>query len=331
MSSQVEERKEIWVVAECGPDGAPVETCFELIGKAGELAKARKAGVCVLVYGKGAEATAKTAFAGWGLDKAYVLDRPELDFFHDEPLADAIAEAARKYAPESVLGPATVRGRSLLPRIAALLGAGLTADCTCLEIDDKTGRLLQTRPAFGGNLLATIVSESFPQMATVRPHVFKKAKPSASSSELEIVDISSGWTRTVKKPLGVKKAASSGASLADAKAVVAVGMGVGGPKGVALAKELANKIGAALAASRSVVDSGWLDYSRQVGQTGMTVHPKLYIAIGISGAIQHLVGMQGSEYVISINKDPEAPILSVADLALKGDAAEILPTLIAKL
>ncbi len=330
MSSQANERKEIWVIAETGLDGAPADSTFELIGKAVELAKKREAKVCALVYGKGL-ASIEAAFAGWGLSKIYVLDRPELDFFHDEPIAQAIATAASKYAPETILGPATVRGRSLLPRIAALLGAGLTADCTCLEIDEKTGRLLQTRPAFGGNLLATIVSETFPQMSTVRPHVFKKGKPSPNASAVEVVDIASGWTSIAKKPLGIKKAAAGGVSLSDAKAIVAVGMGVGGPKGVAMAKELAAKLGAALAATRSVVDSGWLDYSHQVGQTGITVHPKLYVAVGISGAIQHLVGMQGAEYVVSINKDAEAPILSVSDLALKGDVADVLPTLISKL
>ena len=330
MDSQASKRREIWVIAEIGLDGAPADSTFELLTKASDLARERQADVCALVYGKGLGSIQKP-FAGWNLSKIYLLDRPELDFFHDEPIAAAISAAAKKYVPETILGPATVRGRSLLPRIAALLGTGLTADCTSLEIDDKTGRLLQTRPAFGGNLLATIVSESFPQMSTVRPHVFKKAKPASDSGTLELVDISSGWTSIVKEPLGVKRMASGGVSLSDAKTIIAVGMGVGGPKGVALAKKLADKLGAALAASRSVVDSGWLDYSHQVGQTGLTVHPKLYIAIGISGAIQHLVGMQGAEYVISINKDSEAPILSVSDMALKGDVAEVLPTLIAKL
>lgn len=330
MDSQASAKREIWVIAEPGAGGTPASSTFELLTKASALAKERQALVCALVYGNGLVSAGKS-FEGRGIAKLYVLDRPELDFFHDEPVAEAIAAAARAYAPETILGPATARGRSLLPRIAALLGAGLTADCTGLEIDEKTGRLLQTRPAFGGNLLATIVSETFPQMSTVRPHVFKSAKPHASSKGFEVVDISSGWTSIVKRPHGIKRLSSEGGSLSDARTIVAVGMGVGGPKGVALAKKLADKLGASLAATRSVVDSGWLDYSHQVGQTGLTVHPKLYIACGISGAIQHLVGMQGAEYVISINKDSEAPILSVSDMALKGDVMEILPTLIDKL
>ena len=328
MNKQV---REIWVIAETALDGTPADSTFELFGKASALAKERQAILAALVYGKGVTASAKS-FENWGVSKLYVLDRPELEFFHDEPIALAIADAARRHAPETILGPATVRGRSLLPRVAALLGTGLTADCTSLEIDDKTGRLLQTRPAFGGTLLATIVSETFPQMSTVRPHVFPKTKPaSQDTSKLEIVDISYAWTEPVKKALGIKSLATGGLSLSDAKTIVAVGMGAGGPKGVELARQLAKKLGAALAASRSVVDSGWLDYSHQVGQTGLTVHPKLYIACGISGAIQHLVGMQGAEFVISINKDSEAPILSVSDVALCGDISDILPTLIAKL
>ncbi len=325
-------QKEIWVLAEPG-QGRPVEATFELLAKANALAAARGSKIAVLLFGCGVSSWTK-AFEGWGVSKVYLLDKEELSSFHEEPLAKAIAAAARKYGPETILGPATVKGRSLLPRLAVLLETGLTADCTSLEIDEKTGKLLQTRPAFGGNLLATIVSETLPQMSTVRPHVFSKEckTPIKVEGGIEVVDISKlGWSGAMKKVLSAKSFGSGSASLADADAIVGVGMGIGGPRGVELAKALADKLGAALAASRSVVDSGWLEYSRQVGQTGLTVHPKTYIACGISGAIQHLVGMQDSEFIIAINRDPEAAIFSVADVAICGDAAEILPALIAKL
>ncbi len=322
--------KEIWVLSELSADSSPSPVVFELLGKAAELAKACGSSVACVVYGKGAAAFAKS-YEGYGVSKLYMLDRPELDFFQDEALALAIAGAARRWRPETILGPATVRGRALLPRIAALLGAGLTADCTKLEIDPESGRLHQTRPAFGGNLLATIVSEVFPQMATVRPHVFHKAEAVAGAAPCRIVDLNEFWTAPVKRGVSIARMESGSLSLADAKVIVAVGLGAGGPAGVELAKKLASKMGAALAASRSVVDSGWLDYSHQVGQTGVTVHPKLYVACGISGAIQHLVGMQGSEFVVAIDRNPEAPIAQVSDVFLRGDFMEVLPKLIERL
>jgi electron transfer flavoprotein alpha subunit len=218
-----------------------------------------------------------------------------------------------------------------MPRIAALLKTGLTADCTGLEINPDTGKLFQTRPAFGGNLLATIISETFPQMATVRPHVFKNEAKRKTIEEAEIIDFKKTVPPLRKKIVSSNINSDKTTSLADSEIVVYAGMGVDSLEGIEIVRRFAEKIGAGFGASRSVVDSSWLDYSHQVGQTGITVHPKIYIACGISGAIQHLVGMQNSDFIIAINSDPEAPIMNIADVALTGDLKEIIPELLLNL
>jgi len=322
---------EIWVICENNASGTLAAASFELLGKARSLARDRKAKLAAVLLGSNLRSLA-AEFQGFGLDKLYLADNPMLSDFHDEVNAEIIADLAKKYRPEIILGAASVRGRALMPRLAVLLNTGLTADCTGLEIQAGTGKLLQTRPAFGGNLLATIFCETFPQMSTVRPHVFPKPEPDkAPPTPIEIIDYCGPSFPARKEVLKRIPFAESGASLADAEIIVAAGLGCGGPKGIEMLKQLANSLGGALAASRSVVDSGWLDYSHQVGQTGITVHPKIYIACGISGAIQHLVGMQDAEFIVAINRDPEAAIFSVADITICGDITEIIPALLSNL
>ena len=332
MSKSEAHNSEIWVIAEAGNENMPSAATFELLGKAAEFARMKSSHVAAVLIGERAgEWIEKISPAG--IRKFYLAEGPLFAGFHDEVLAETVVQLAKEHNPEIILGAATVRGRSLMPRIAVLLGTGLTADCTGLEICPASGKLLQTRPAFGGNLLATILCEKFPQMATVRPHVFKKAESSTVTGcgKLEIVRSESASTRQYKQIVKFNFSEKKEVSLADAKVIVAAGMGAGGPNGIKLVRKLAEALSAGLAASRSVVDSGWLDYSHQVGQTGITVHPALYIACGISGAVQHLAGMQNSEFIIAINKDPDAPIFSIADIGLAGDLNEVLPILVSAL
>jgi electron transfer flavoprotein alpha subunit len=259
-------------------------------------------------------------------------DDPLLSAFNDEPYAALLSRLIAEQKPEIVLTGATPLGRSFFPRVAARLRAGLTADCTSLEIDEETKNLLQIRPAFGGNIMATIFCpHARPQMATVRPRVMKKGEYDASRTG-EIVQVSArGIASRTKVVETVKEVAETAINLQDANIIVAGGRGMGGEKGFQLLHELAEVLGASVAATRAAVDEGWIPYRHQVGQTGKTVSPKLYIACGISGAVQHLVGMQSSDIIIAINKNPEAPIFSIATYGIVGDAQEIVPLLIKKI
>jgi len=269
---------------------------------------------------------------GWGADKVFHCDDPLLSAFNDEPYAALLSKLIEEQKPEIVLTGATPIGRSFFPRVAAKLKAGLTADCTSLEIDEETNNLLQIRPAFGGNIMATIFCpHARPQMATVRPRVMKRGTYDASKNG-EIIRISAkGIASRTKVVETVKEVSELAINLQDANIIVAGGRGMGGEKGFQLLHELADALGASVAASRAAVDEGWIPYRHQVGQTGKTVSPKLYIACGISGAVQHLVGMQSSDVIIAINKNPEAPIFSVATYGIVGDAQEILPMLTKKI
>ncbi len=322
--------REVWVIAEINDNG-PVSATYELLGKARELADIRNAVTSVVALGNNISRW-NEEFSKRGVAKVYLADAPELGGFQDEIYAGIISEFAKKYRPEIILGAATVRGRSLMPRAAVMLQTGLTADCTGLAIQPDTGKLLQTRPAFGGNLLATILCNTFPQMSTVRPHVFKAPETGVAVSEnMEVIPFHGEIPAPGKEILEYHHFEDGGDSLADTDIIVTAGMGVGGPEGVKLIKQLADKLGGAVGASRSVVDSGWLEYSHQVGQTGVTVHPKIYIACGVSGAIQHLVGMQNAEFIVAVNRDPEAPVFGVADVAVTGDINEVIPALLAQL
>jgi electron transfer flavoprotein alpha subunit len=276
------------------------------------------------------EAEAKELIA-WGADKVYHADDPSLAKFNDEPYTKVLASLISRYRPEIVLAGATTIGRSFVPRVAGRLYTGLTADCTQLEIDGE-GNLLQTRPAFGGNIMASVICANYrPQMATVRPKVMKKGIYDAGRKGEIIKAPVSGLTSRTKVTEVVKDAADCMINLSDAEIIVSGGRGLGDPKGFEVIRELAGLLGGAVGSSRAAVDEGWIPYRHQVGQTGKTVCPKIYIACGISGAIQHLVGMQSSDIIIAINKNPDAPIFGVATYGIVGDLYEVVPMLINKL
>jgi len=319
----------VWVFAE-QRDGKVAGVSFELLGAGRGLAEKLGTELVAVLFG-GTDHDAKELI-GWGADKVFHCDDPLLSTFNDEPYAALLSKLIEEQRPEIVLTGATPIGRSFFPRVAAKLRAGLTADCTSLEIDEETKNLLQIRPAFGGNIMATIFCpHARPQMATVRPRVMKRGAYDASKNG-EIIKISAkGIASRTKVVETVKEVSELAINLQDANIIVAGGRGMGGEKGFQLLYELADALGASVAASRAAVDEGWVPYRHQVGQTGKTVSPKLYIACGISGAVQHLVGMQSSDVIIAINKNPEAPIFSVATYGIVGDAQEILPMLTRKI
>jgi len=268
----------------------------------------------------------------YDIDKLYIVESPVLERYRTRPYVDAAVTLIKKYKPEIVLIGATSTGRDFGGGLATELRTGLTADCTGLDIEIDTRSLLQTRPAFGGNIMATIKSSNHrPQMATVRPKVFAIPLRGEKRAIEEV---------RVEVPLSEKKQKSrilewipskEGVTLADANVIVSGGRGIGKPENFALLQELADLIDGAVGASRAAVDAGWIDYSHQVGQTGRTVRPKIYIACGISGAVQHLAGMKTSDVIIAINKDPDAPIFKIATYGFVGDVLEVVPKLINKL
>jgi electron transfer flavoprotein alpha subunit len=302
---------------------------LELLGAGQKLAGTLHQELAAALLGSEVETLCPILFAH-GADKVYLLEDEELKQYQTEPYADALSGVITQYKPSIVLFGATTTGRDLAPRIAARLRTGLTADCTGLGIEDKTGFLLQVRPAFGGNIMATIKCANHrPQMATVRPKVMRKPVPDFSRRGKMIridgqIDSKSLRTRILQ----IIEAADQMANLEEAEIVVSGGRGLEKAENFHLLEELARVLGGAVGASRAAVDAGWKPHPFQVGQTGKTVCPKLYFACGISGAIQHLVGMQTSDIVVAINKDPEAPILKVADFAVVGDLFQVVPALI---
>lgn len=325
------EYRNIWVIAEL-KSGEIHPVTHELIGAARGLADARNSEVWTVLIGAGASAGSGSLFA-YGADTVIVVDDPRLNGFQDELEAKVLVRLIKKYKPEVVLCGATTRGRALIPRVAVAANCGLTADCTGLSIDPETGDLLQTRPAFGGNILATIRCPNHrPQMATVRPRVMKALEPDASRRgriiRESILDMDTGKG---KKIIEIFKSRETALNLSDAQIIVAGGRGMKGPEGFKLLKELASKVGGAVGASRAAVDAGWIPYAHQVGQTGQTVQAKLYIACGISGQIQHLVGMQSCETIVAIDKDPDTTMMQMADIAIIGDIFEIIPEIISEL
>ncbi|MBP1924694.1 electron transfer flavoprotein alpha subunit [Sedimentibacter acidaminivorans] len=303
---------------------------LELIGKAKSLAQELNTSVTAVLLGHSIDNLSKELIA-YGADKVLVMDAPWLNDFNDHVYGEVMVKLIKDYKPEIVLIGATSNGRSLAPHISSSLRTGLTADCTVLDIDKEERLLLQTRPAFGGNLMATIVCENHrPQMSTVRPKVFKPLEPDYSREGIiNILPIPTPVERFVEKIKNIDN--NETISLADADIIVSVGKGIGSAKNIQLAKDLADVLGGALGASRSVVDSGWIPYSQQIGQTGKTVAPKIYIACGISGAIQHIAGLADIETIVAINIDPDAPIFKVAHYGIVGDCREILPMLIKKI
>jgi electron transfer flavoprotein alpha subunit/NAD-dependent dihydropyrimidine dehydrogenase PreA subunit len=309
---------------------APVS--LELLGIGRELADKRGVQLSALLLGHETRETAQLLI-GYGADVVYLADHDELREFRDDCYSEVVAGIISKYKPEIVLAGATAIGRSFIPGVATVLNAGLTADCTKLEIRDEDGALLQTRPAFGGNIMATIVSESSrPQMATVRPKVMKELEFDAvrKGTIVEVTPTKQQLQSRVQVLESVIAEAGS-VNIQEADILVSGGRGLENAKGFELIRELAETLGGKVSASRAVVDAGWIPYPHQVGQTGKTVAPKLYIACGISGAVQHVAGMQSAETIVAINRDEHASIFNVADFGIVGDLFEIIPKLIRKI
>lgn len=320
--------KGVWVYAE-QRHGEISSVVYELLNKGSELAKTLNVPLSAILIGSNISAKAQDLI-NRGADKVYVYDDPILAEFQDDPYSCILADLIKEEKPEIVLMGATNIGRSFASRVAAKIYTGLTADCTALEIDSETRNLMQTRPAFGGNIMATILTPRHrPQMATVRHKVFKEAKVlEGRTGEVinKTVDAQKIINRT--KFIGFFKDQSADVNISDADIIVSGGRGLGNPEGFKLIKELADLLGGAVGASRAAVDSDWIPYSHQVGQTGRTVAPKIYIACGISGQIQHMVGMSSSDTIIAINKDKDCPMMQTATYSLVGDLYEIIPAII---
>ena len=312
---------------------------LELIGKGKDLAKDLDTDVTDVLIGSDVKGLVDV-LAEYGADKVIVVDDPELKEYRTEPYAHALASVINEFKPDVMLVGATAIGRDLGPRVSARVHTGLTADCTQLDIGDfpmvavpgkeqKHNQLLMTRPAFGGNTIATIACPDFrPQMATVRPGVMQKAER-VPGAKAEVIEFNPGFTPDNKyvEILEVVKAVSDVADIMDAKILVSGGRGVGSPENFKLLEDLADALGGTVSCSRAVVDSGWKPRDLQVGQTGKTVRPQVYFAIGISGAIQHVAGMEESDIIVAINKDENAPIFDVADYGIVGDLNKIVPAL----
>jgi electron transfer flavoprotein alpha subunit len=323
--------KNIWVISELR-SGAILPVTQELLGAARDLAVQRGAEVWAVVLGAAAD-EAKGLFP-YGADTVIVVDDSRLTCFNDELEVNVLERLIRTYRPEVVLGAATARGRALIPRLAVRIESGLTADCTGLGIDPENGDLLQTRPAFGGNIMATIrCSNHRPQMATVRPRVMRALSPDPSRSGRIITEtVEQSDAGLIKKVCGVfKNEDGSVVNLSDAKIIVSGGRAMKGPEGFKVVQALADAVGGAVGASRAAVDAGWIAYPHQVGQTGQTVQTAIYVACGISGQIQHLVGMQSCDTIIAIDKDPDTPMMQLADIAVTGDLFELIPAIVEEL
>lgn len=319
--------KDVWVFVE-QKNGEIQTISYELLGEGRKLADKLGVKLCGVLLGDNIASKAQDV-AERGADKVYLVEAPELKHYQDDPYTKVLINLINEYKPEIMLCGATVVGRSLISRVAITIDAGLTADCTGLDIDIKDRLLLQTRPAFGGNIMATIITPNHrPQMATVRHKVMKEA-PIRKGHKAEIIKKS--YSPLVLKSrttlLDIVEEIEETVNLAEADIIVSGGRGVGSPENFSIIKDLAKVLNGAVGASRSAVDAGWLPYSHQVGQTGKTVCPKLYIACGISGQIQHLIGMQSSKVIVAINKDPDAPIFKVATYGIVGDVNEVVPAL----
>ena len=334
----LEEYKGVYVFAE-QVDNKLSGIAFELLGKAKDLAADLNAEVAAVLIGSDVKGLADE-LAAYGADKVIVVDDPELKEYRTEPYAHALASVIEKYKPEIMLVGATAIGRDLGPRVSARVQTGLTADCTLLEIGDfplvalpnqeqKHNQLLMTRPAFGGNTIATIACpDNRPQMATVRPGVMQKIEP-VKGAKAEVIEYNPGFEKNDKyvEIINIIKQAKTTENIMDAKILVSGGRGVGSAENFQMLKDLAEVLGGTVSCSRAVVENGWQSRDIQVGQTGKTVRPNLYFAIGISGAIQHVAGMEESDIVIAINKDEDAPIFDVADYGIVGNLNEVVPAL----
>jgi electron transfer flavoprotein alpha subunit len=320
----------VWVFAEQRRSHLK-SVAYEILSRGRELADTLQTDVSAVCLGHDFEDIDQ--LIAYGADRVYLVDDQVLVDNQEDYLTYQLVELIREYQPEIVIAGATALGRAFIPRVAAILHTGLTADCTGLDIDNEKRLLLQTRPTFGGNIMATIICPNKrPQMATVRPRVFKKNKPDNSrKGQIIKVDFKKEGITLKTKLLNFIDDVTERVKLEDADIIVSGGRGLGKPENFKLVAELAEVMGAALGSSRPPVDEGWLPYTHQVGQTGKTVCPRLYVACGISGAIQHLAGMQTSDVIVAINDDPNAPIFEVATYGIVGDLFQVVPMLIEKL
>jgi electron transfer flavoprotein alpha subunit len=331
VQSDIEKYSGVMVFAEYR-HGSIAPVTYELLGVGRKLADQRGVSLSAVLPG-GDVASFANALIAAGADTVYLAEHPALEQFREDVYAAVLEQVIREQKPEVVLAGATAIGRSVIPYVATAMGAGLTADCTRLEIREKDGMLLQTRPAFGGNIMATIeCPNTRPQMATVRPKVMAPAVPDPTrKGEVIMVQIPAQALETRTEVLDSVISQDDQVNIQEVETLVAGGRGLESEKGFTLIRELATELGGAVAASRAAVDSGWIPYPHQVGQTGKTVSPKLYIACGISGAVQHAVGMQSAEIVVAINRDSSAPIFNIATYGVVGDLYEVIPQLIKRL
>ncbi len=323
-----EEYKNLWVFLET-EEGKAKNVGYELLTPGRRLADETGEKLVAVVIGKDTEEVVKNAVA-YGADQVLVVEGYEYFNYNTDTFSYALEQLITKYKPSIVLIGATNNGRDIGPRVACRLRTGLTADCTGLDIDEETGNMAWTRPAFGGNLMARILCpDTRPQMGTVRPGVFKKGeKDETRTAEVIYEDIHLEADKVKTKLLERVKEVAEAVNLEEAEIIVSGGRGLGEAKNFSYIRELAEVLGGAVGSSRAAVDAGWIPHAHQVGQTGKTVAPKIYIACGISGAIQHLAGMSGSDTIIAINKDPEAPIFDVADYGIVGNLFDVIPALI---
>lgn len=325
----IKDYKNVWVFIETAR-GVARNVGLELLNQGRILAEANNEKLIAVIIGKDLDAAAKTVTA-YGADEVILVEGEEYKDYNTDGYANAMVKLSEKYKPSVILIGGTIQGRDLAPRISCRLKTGCTADCTDLGVNAETGDIEWTRPAFGGNIMAAVVcSDTRPQIGTVRPGVFKKAQPDESKTVNMIKE--EIWTpaEEIRTKLVdfIKSVEEAGVKLEEAEIVVSGGRGLGKPENFAIIKELADVLGGAVGASRAAVDAGWISPLRQVGQTGKTVGPKIYIACGISGAVQHLAGMSSSKIIVAINKDPDAPIFDVADFGVVGDLFEVIPVLV---
>lgn len=324
----VKGNRDVWVLIETEEDGRPKEVGLELLTPARELASQQGGTATAIVIGQTTDA-AVAAAGTHGAGRILVVQGQEYGHYSTDAYAAALGALAQRDTPSCILIGATDNGRDLAPRVACRLGTGLTADCTGLALDPESGCVAWTRPAFSGNLMATILCpQRRPQMGTVRPGVFPKPQPGPNRAEVvqENIPIPPEQIRTQLLEF-LPEPGEAAMPLDGAKIIVAGGRGVGGERGFALLRDLAQALGAAVGGSRAAVEAGWVPHSSQIGQTGKCVRPRLYLACGISGAVQHIAGMGRAEYIVAINKDPDAPIFKVAHCGVVGDLFEVVPAL----
>jgi electron transfer flavoprotein alpha subunit len=319
--------KGVWVFAE-QRGGILQKVSLELLGKGREIAEKLDTELTAVLIGNDVKTLGKELIA-YGAHKVLIIEHPLLENYTTDGYTKVLCDLVQFKKPEIILIGASYIGRDFGPRVAARLSTGLTADCTGLDIDSDTKNLMMTRPAFGGNLMATIeCADHRPQMATVRPGVFEKLQKSENcSGDIEVINVELEQEDIKTIVEKIVKTAKDVVDISEANFIVSGGRGIGSKENFAILKELADALGGVVGASRAAVENGWMDKSYQVGQTGKTVRPNVYIACGISGAIQHLAGMQESDYIIAVNKDADAPLMKAADLAIVGDYAKIIPEL----